>query len=132
MDVKIEKKYPPNIDKIREHLVLGGNEIFAWDGIIYNPSGGFLTVPLIEHEKVHFKQQNGEPEKWWDRYLADPEFRLEQELQAHQTEYRVYCRQIRDRNKQAQYLFGISRRLASPMYGNILSQQEAMKRIRKS
>lgn len=128
--LKVLKDYPPNIESIKEKLTLSGKEIFAWDGTIYNPSNGVLTTPLIEHEMVHFKQQNGKPEEWWNKYLSDIEFRVQQELEAHKMEYRSFCKENKDRNKQAKYLFEISRRLASPMYGNVMSIKEAMRKIK--
>lgn len=128
--IKIVKSLPPNIDVVRKTFTLSGKEIFAWGDTIYNPSGGQLTSALIAHEKVHFKQQEGNPEDWWDKYLSDANFRLNQELEAHRVEYRTFCRENRDRNKQARYLFEISSRLASPMYGNMLTTKEAMKLIR--
>ena len=124
-EIKIE--YPPNIEKIKEILTLSGKEIFAWDGIIYNPGNGYISPPLIAHENVHFKQQNGDPEKWWDRYLTDVDFRLSQELEAHREEYKEFCKSVKDRNKRSRYLFEISLRLSSSMYGNLLSQKEASK-----
>jgi hypothetical protein len=132
LDVKIKTEYPPNIEKIRDVLPLSGKEIFAWDGTIYNPGKGGISDALIEHERTHFKQQNGDPEAWWDQYLIDPEFRFAQELEAHQAEYRAYCKSERNRNKRARYLFEIAARLASPMYNCPISQTEAMKYIKSN
>ena len=129
--MKIVEEFPPNIEKIRATFELTGGEIFAWDDIIYNPSGGHLSTALIAHENVHKKQQNGDPESWWERYLVDAEWRLQQELEAHRVEYRWFCRENRDRNKQSKYLIEISKRLASPMYGSLLSQREAAKKIKQ-
>ena len=127
---QIVNDFPPNIDAIRGTFPLTGHEIFAWKGTIYNPGGGTLTAWLIEHEKVHFRQQDGKPEAWWARYLVDEQFRLDQELEAHRVEYRSFCSYVKDRNQRARYLMEISGRLASPMYGGIISRAEAAKRIR--
>ena len=127
----IEHDFPPNIDAVREKFPLKGGEIFAWDGIIYNPSGAKLPPELIEHEKVHFAQQGGNPEVWWSRYLTDDDqWRYEQELEAHIVEYKTYCRHNRDRNKRIRYLQMIARRLSSPMYGKVATFGQAMKEIR--
>ena len=127
----IINEYPPNIKQIKEAFPLKGREIFAWGGTIYSPSGVDIPVWLIEHEKVHFKQQKhiGGPEAWWERYLVDTQFRFEQELEAHQVEYRAYCRQTKDRNMHIRYLLVIARRLASPMYGSVVDARGAMKAI---
>ena len=128
--VEVVIGYPPNIDAIRAQFPITGQEIFAWAGIIYNPSGNPLPTWLVDHEKVHFKQQDGNPEAWWDRYIIDEEFRLEQELEAHRVEYRSFCRQNKDRNSRARYLHQMANRLAAPMYGGIISRVEAVRRIK--
>lgn len=130
-DVEILIEYPPNIGEIRQTgMELSGKEIFAWGDKIYNPGNGYITKALIMHEKVHFKQQDGDPSAWWARYLEDVEFRLDQELDAHRTEYKEFCRWERNREKRARYLSEISFRLAGPLYGRGISYQDAMKRIR--
>ena len=130
VDHIVVNEFPPNIEEVRKKFPLKGGEIFAWDGIIYHPRGGRLPPELIEHEKVHFAQQGGNPEVWWSRYLSDDdEWRLEQELEAHIVEYRTYCRYNRDRNKRMRYLHMIARRLASPMYGGLITTGEARRRI---
>lgn len=124
--------YPPIYSVAQATFQLTGREIFAWDGIIYNPGGGSVTEELIAHEEVHFKQQRavGGPEKWWALYFKSPEFRLEQEIEAHRVEYRVFCRKEKDRNRRAVYLNLIANRLASPMYGNLIKPAEAKRRIK--
>jgi hypothetical protein len=66
---------------------------------------------------------------WWDRYLVDTDFRLEQELEAHRVEYRTFCSRNKDRNLRAKYLHATSSRLASPMYGKLLTTKEAARKI---
>jgi hypothetical protein len=126
----IRPDYPPNIKQIRKVFPLTGNEIFAWDGIIYHPMLTPLPQWLIEHEECHFAQQDGDPEGWWEHYLANPQFRYEQELEAHQVEYACYCRHNKDRNQRLRYLQLIARRLSSPMYGSVVKFREALWRIK--
>lgn len=127
---EIRHEFPPNIERIRAKFPLKGGEIFAWDGIIYHPMGNRLPPELIAHEECHFAQQDGDPEGWWERYLSDDdEWRFEQELEAHIVEYREYCRHNRDRNQRMRYLHMIARRLASPMYGNVVTSAQARRRI---
>lgn len=129
-EYEIRHEFPPNIDAIREKFPLKGGEIFAWDGIIYHPNGTRLPPELIEHEKVHFAQQGGNPEVWWSRYLSDDDqWRYEQELEAHIVEYKTFCRYNKDRNRRVKYLMLIARRLASPMYGSVVSPAQAKKEI---
>ena len=128
--IEIRMEFPPNIGKIQQNITLGGKEIFAWDKIIYNPSGGRLTTPLLAHEKVHFNQQEGDPETWWEKYLSDVDFRLEQELEAHRAEYKEFCKTVRDREKRLRFLAEIAGRLAGPLYGGKLTHRDAMGKIR--
>ena len=132
MNPEVSVYEPPIIEKIKGRFPdLTGNEIFAYDNVIYNPSRGALPPWLIEHEKVHFKQQGNDPDGWWDRYLVDDEFRFAMELQAHRVEYRVFCKHHKDRNHRAMYLLALSRRLASDMYGNITTVRHARKMIKR-
>lgn len=129
LGIEIRKGWPPNIEKIRAVLPVSERNIFAYGGVIYVPGGGELTSPLIEHEKVHFRQQGRFPRFWWWRFLRSPKFRLKVELEAHRAEYREFCKWQKDRNQQAQYLVGISRRLAAPMYGGLISPLQAAREI---
>ena len=112
----ISNDFPPNIDQIREAFPLTGNEIFAYDGVIYHPGGGHLTAPLIAHEQVHFAQQGDDPAGWWDRYIRDVEFRYMEELEAHRKELSVFCKLTKRREHKWKYADQLARRLSSPTY----------------
>lgn len=129
--MKIVVDFPPNIGDIVATFPLSGNEIFTWGETIYSPSTEKLPIELIAHENVHCKQQGEEIQAWWDRYLIDPEFRFRQELEAHIVEYRVYCNNQPNRNMRRVYLREVSKRLASPMYGNMVTFEKAKRMIRK-
>jgi len=120
---------PPNIEKIRAVFPLTGKEIFAWGNTIYNPGGGPIPPWLAAHEKIHMLQQGDDIEGWWDRYLVDAEWRFKQELEAHQEEYRVFCVLNKDRNTRIRYKNMLAARLASSMYGNMVTKKEALKWI---
>lgn len=127
----IVQDWPPNIDQIRKVLPVTKRNIFAFGNRIYSPSSKTLPEWLIEHEKVHFAQQEDYGvRKWWTRFLKDPEFRLSQELPAHRREYQAFCQRYADRNMRSMYLQEIGRRLAAPMYGSIITAREAVKEIR--
>jgi hypothetical protein len=127
--MKIVNGYPPIYDRARDVFPLSGREIFAWGDTIYNP--GHCDIPpwLIDHERMHQKQQGDDVEGWWGRYLDDPEFRFKMELEAHQREYRSYCAHVKDRNAHGRYLIVVARKLAAPLYGGLLSISEAKRRI---
>ena len=129
---EVVNDWPPNIDEIRAALPeVSERNIFAYDGKIFNPGGGKLGQELHAHEAVHFKQQAAiGVESWWAAFLNDEVFRLAQEIPAHKAEYRTFCKYNRDRNEQARFLRTLGQRLSSPMYGGIITANEAMKRIR--
>lgn len=132
--VQIVHEWPPRREEIEGVFgALPDGVVFAWGDKIMVPSGTRLQPWLIDHELVHLDQQEafGGLEPWWDRYLIDPDWRLEQELEAHIEEYRSLCRYEKDRNTQARYLNEIGGRLASKMYGNLISRGDAMRRIRR-
>lgn len=129
-DPKIVRDFPPNFEDISEAFELSGKEIFAFGNVIYNPTGKPISAVLKAHEQVHFEQQGDKPLAWWDRYITDEKFRLEQELEAHRVEYRMFCQMNKDRNKRNMYLQRIAGRLSSKMYGELLLRAEAVKRIR--
>ena len=129
--VTVKVGYPPNIDQIRAKFRLSGNEIFAWDGVIYSPRGATVSQWLQDHEKVHFRQQRdaGGPAAWWYRYLVEPAFRLDQEMEAHIVEYRTFAG-IHGRKDLRRYLDVLAKRLASPMYGGMITRSDAKRRIK--
>ena len=129
--MKISKEYPPNYKIISETFKLHKGIIFTYGDTIYNPDNGNIDKPLMEHEKIHLKQQGNEVDKWWIRYLADSDFRLSQELEAYQRQYRV-AKEILSKGKLFNLLRFISNDLSGEMYGNIISFQEAMEAIKSN
>lgn len=134
--VEVVDGLPPNIEKILEEIpavekYLGRGVVFAWDGVIYAPGRLAVDPWIVEHEMVHFEQQDGDPIAWWDRYLVDPRFRLDQEIEAHAAEYAAYCRLVRDRNQRHYHLLGMGQRLAGELYGRLAPCREIMQRIKK-
>lgn len=106
--------------------------VYAYGRKIFNPSGIHIPEHVIEHEVTHMRQQEamGGPEKWWDMYLQDPSFRVNQEIEAYRAQYLFYCTFNRDRNAQARFLNQLAGYMASNMYGAPMSKMEAMKAIR--
>jgi hypothetical protein len=124
--MNISNEYPPIWNKLRRAKEFGidiSRTIFTYGGTIYNPSGVELTDDLIAHESVHEKQQSAMgffgPSRWWDKFIADPKFRFEQELEAYRAQYQVAKKAISSRERLSSYLFTIARELASPTYGNM-------------
>jgi len=128
--MKIVNERPPIYDECAKVFPLTGNEIFCWGDTIYSPGGGKITRALVAHEATHSEQQGTEIQKWWDSYLADPIFRLEQEIAAHVMEYRKFRDYTFSRKLRDEYLNGVASRLCSPLYGNLIPQKDAVKIIR--
>lgn len=88
---------------------------------------------LMVHELTHVRQQReieGGADAWWEKYLSDDEFRLSQELEAYRKQYQWVKNNVKDRNQQAKDLQFFAQCLSGPMYGNLMTQREAMKAIK--
>ena len=109
--------FPLNLDEVA----------FPYKGKIY--SNKELPEELLEHEKVHFKQQEELGDDIWEeRYLTDANFRVQMELEAYKKQL-TYFRVNRDVFDMARVQ--IAKVLSSPMYGNILTYKEAYQQLTK-
>jgi hypothetical protein len=69
----------------------------------------------------------GGPEAWWRRYIDDPKFRLEQEIEAYRAQYASvasFPRPIR-----RELLAHIVKSLASGMYGKLVTKEQARRLV---
>ena len=132
--MKIIHDVPPMFDRIYAAFPEAANPgvMFTWGQTLYVPHGGSVSRALMAHEEIHAERQ-GKTESdiidWWNRYLVDVGFRLDEELPAHQAEYRAYCKRHGNRTEQGKYLHFVAGRLASPLYGSIVSLAEAKKMV---
>jgi hypothetical protein len=123
--VRVLHLFPPNYRKIVEQFdVRGKSVIFAYGSAIYNPSRVPIPPELERHEQVHLTRQGGDPEAWWDKYIADPAFRLAEEIPAHAAEYQATLAHYR-----TQALDDIATKLASPLYGSLITFADAREAI---
>lgn len=127
--------WPPNIAaldaafQVRARGV--GATIFAFGDTIYAPGGGPVAPHLFAHEAAHGKRQLGIGiERWWDRYLVDLEFRLAEELIGHRAEYKALCTHTKDRELCNRHLSFVAGKLASPLYGSLISVGRARAALR--
>lgn len=131
--MEIEQSLPPNYARICSAFPAVAHErdaIFAYGTTIYNPGGRELPSYKIAHEEVHGAQQlEVGVEWWWERYLEDKDFRLQEEIPAHQADYKAFCKMYKDRNQRNDYLNHLAILLASDLYGNLISQIDAKHRI---
>lgn len=130
--MRIVEDFPPNWDELtRAFNVAGKKVICAWGGIIYNPNGADLTPALMAHEAVHGARQAGDVVGWWRRYIDDADFRLAEEIPAHQAEYRAAIKQAANRNQRRWHEKKIAVRLASPLYGRMITLPKARRLIKQ-
>lgn len=119
------------MNRIIDAFDLFGKEvIFTYGDIIYNPNNIEIPDHLLTHEKTHQYQQKAiGKDLWWDKYLTDSKFRIEQELEAYSRQYKHICRLTKDRNERNRILHKIAELLSGPMYGNAISKNEALSRV---
>lgn len=130
--MKIKNEFPPNYQDIIEAFDLKGQKtLFTYGDTVYDPYGG-ITDDLIVHEQTHIEQQGGNDVQaglWWKLYLADPEFRLKEEISAYVNQYKYLCKRIKDRNKRFRILNDIAGYLSGPIYGNAISKSDALQKL---
>ncbi len=131
MSLKTSTQLPPNIKEIQKVCNPDlAKTVFTYGDCVYNVQKP-LEDHLEQHEMVHVKQQvrNG-VEEWWKKYLASPQFRLEQELQAYVVQYNFIKQKYPKHAKRC--LFWFASDLSGSLYGRLLTYQEAEKRIKNS
>ena len=127
--MKIIHDYPPMIDEIDAAFNIRGQTIiFAWGDTIYSPTGWNPPPELHAHEEVHGQRQGDDIEGWWKKYIADPEFRLEEEIIAHRAEYQHFAKR-NDRPARRRALRRIAKRLCSSLYGKVITFKKARERL---
>lgn len=124
----VVKGFPPNYGEIISRIPAVRKNpyiVFTYGGTIYNPSGTPLDEAFLAHENTHVEEQRVVgAEAWWERYLDQPEYRLEQELLAYQVQYK-YAVQNYSRADRRRLLAHISKDLSGAMYGKLITRQEA-------
>ena len=128
---EIVKDYPPNIKAIAERFpeALVRDTVFAYGDKIYRPSGRPLSPQIIVHENIHcYRQREVGVEIWWEKYLSDSDFMYNEELLAHAGEYQ-FVTENASRHVRRASLQLIAQRLASPLYGSVVSKAKAEKDI---
>lgn len=129
----IVRSFPPNIEKIAKAFELRPGFVFTYGDTIYAPGipADFqINRPLLKHEQTHEKQQGGDPEAWWDRYIADPKFRADQELEAYRVQWKTAKKLIRLGRDRQGYVEKLATDFSSPVYGNCISFERALRLIK--
>lgn len=127
----VNGKWPPNIQAIRSAFNIQGmpNVVYTYGKSIYVPSSKPLPLELLMHETTHSAQQEKMgPKKWWEKYLTNQAFRLEQEIEAYRAQYQVMLK--RDSRQYRRFVLKhMSKDLSGRMYGNLVTREEAIKLI---
>lgn len=119
---------PPNIEDILRVFPITSNTVFTYGTDVYTQGQGELPEYILAHEAVHVQQQSN-PKEWWDRYLIDAHFRLEQELEAFGEQYKWMVEHFPSRMHKP-VLFDLANQLCGETYGHLMSFQEAENKIR--
>lgn len=132
--MQIVRDRPPNFAQIVEVFPSARREsvIFTYGDKIYSLSSSEISPALMEHELVHSIRQGktvAEIEDWWRKYLEHDQFRYEEELLAHQAEYRHFITNDANRQTKRRQLATIAKRLSSPLYGSMLTVSQAKRAI---
>lgn len=134
--MKISTNKPPIWSDAKEAFKFDeARTVFTYGDTLYNPAGVIIPDHLMIHEMVHEGQQQGDENVakiWWKRYIKDPQFRVEQELEAYGAQYAYICGIIKDKNARFRTLHQLAVDLAGPMYGKCISYTDAINKIRLS
>lgn len=133
--MNIVKHNPPNILEIKAVFPIDEHTVFTYGDTLYNPGGWDISENLLVHEKVHQRQQGKDPEGWWEKYMVDEHFRLSQEIEAYRKQYQAFRKSLgqysvlEKNRRQNEFLERIAKDLSGPLYGNIISFEEAVAKI---
>lgn len=129
--MQIKRELPPNFKDIVEKFGMQLNVVYTFGDAIFSPMTSARNFPihLMKHEEVHSRQQGTNPEKWWKKYLKNDKFRLEQESEAYQAQYKYFCQNKKDLYKRACFLEDLAADLSGAIYGNICTLEQARKII---
>ena len=123
---------PIYADAVRRFGPLRPDVLFAWGDVIYTRQIRHeIDLGLVRHEETHSKQQRkfGGPAAWWTRYLDDAEFRRDEEVEAYRAQLRFYIDKGLPRKVIRMAQLAISKELSGPMYGRVMSRQDAMQAL---
>jgi hypothetical protein len=112
----------PILERYKAAFDITDRTIIAYDKVIY--CNEQLPFHLEIHERRHLiRQEKQGVDEWVEKYINDKDFRLKEELIA----YKEQCASIPDRNLREKLRIMCAKDLSSPLYGSIISFQEALK-----
>lgn len=122
---------PPRFEEISKLFGVTEKDIifYSYGDDIYSPTGKVPSDDLLVHEATHAEQQAHDKtgaKLWWERFLIDPEWRVQQEAEAFGEQLKWIRRKQHDRNALARAVHQMASSLSSPMYGSAISYTDAM------
>lgn len=146
--MKIVKTFPPNFEEVKKVFPKCEEQqaIFCYGDNIHNPFDSQITEDMKVHEAVHSRQQGKDPKGWWDRYVSDVVFRIQEEAEAYSAQL-FYLKNTKfpkqdERGKTAEvylptrvtdwYLDKIAQTLSGPLYGEAITYHKAHTLVRKN
>lgn len=127
----ISKEKPPIWNQLEGRFKVRWESgvIVTYGDTVYTINGN-MSPDIVVHEQVHIDQQTiiG-AEEWWNKYLNDPQFRLQQELEAYSRQINYIVRHIPNRKKQMAIIEHIWKSISSVSYGNMISYKEAKEKL---
>ena len=135
--MQIVHEQPPMLDAIYRAGLKPNplTTVFTYGYTLFNPAGATISANLLAHEEVHARQQEetvGGPDAWWEFYLENSDFRIQEEVEAYRAQYQHYCRQTKNIAKRARFLAYIADDLSGALYGNRMSFDQAAETIRST
>ena len=128
----ISHEKPPNYEDIKKALGdVWEQDVAITYGDTIHTARTDLLPDVIVHEQVHQKQQGNSPAVWWQMYLTDKTFRYEQERAAYIAQAKFIKKYILDRNARFKCLSEVAQDFSSPIYGNIITYDDAIKLLTK-
>lgn len=132
--MNISTKKPKIYDEIKKVLDIDWNSGIC---IVYGDtihSKNSISADLLAHEQTHIEQQKlWSPKKWWNKYLRDPKFRLNQEVEAYraQIKYLNEHPHLMSRNERRYKINQMAVDLNCEVYGYMVDYQTALELIKE-
>ena len=133
--MKIKRENPPNYEEIIKHFPVEENKnvVFTYGDTLYAPNlkeNEIISDHLKAHESTHTAQQGDKPDNWWDKYIADVDFRLSQEVEAYHNQY-MFIKSRYGTNTANKMVVQLASDLISEIYQFDLTYNTAEKMIKK-
>lgn len=125
--MKILYQWPPNAteeDKTMDDVAT------TYEGDIYCPNGP-VREDVIAHEKEHIRQYGDDYNGWLKRCQNDTDFLIEQEVEAYAVQVE-YIRKHVGLREADESVISFATFLSGPVYKNIISFDEALKKIKQA